>query len=450
VKELPFNSNDFSCGHPALSPDDSRLYFVSDMPGGFGGTDVYVVEYNNGQWGTPVNMGKEINTEGNEMFPFVDASGVLYFSSDGHEGVGGLDVFMAELKEGIAYKGVENLGAPINSEKDDFGFITNKDRSTGYFSSNRKRGVGDDNIYSFKRTCRPLNVIVYDAKTNTPIEAADVRISRSGTNESLQQTGMDGATKICLEANTDYEFKAIKAGYATNAVRFSTATQSVSPQMNVSIYLEKSDNTIVKGVVKREATQQPVSGAKVTIKDSKTGESKTVVTGSDGGYEFEVDPTKNYNLKAEGEDLATNEQQIGKNKKARSTAVTNDLSMYGEGDTFTLENIYYDLNKFFIKADAAQELDNVAVLLKKYPKMKIELRSFTDSRSSDSYNMKLSERRARAAFDYLVRKGINASRMEARGYGERQLVNDCANDTECTEEEHQQNRRTEFKILSVK
>jgi outer membrane protein OmpA-like peptidoglycan-associated protein len=450
VKELPFNSNDYSCGHPAMSPDDSRLYFVSDMPGGFGGTDVYVVEYNNGQWGTPVNMGKEINTEGNEMFPFVDASGVLYFSSDGHEGVGGLDVFMAELKEGIAYKGIENLGAPINSEKDDFGFITNKDRSSGYFSSNRKRGVGDDNIYSFKRTCRPLNVIVYDAKTNTPIEAADVRISRSGTSESLQQTGMDGATKICLEANTDYEFKAIKAGYATNAVRFSTATQSVSPQMNVSIYLEKSDNTIVKGVVKREATQQPVAGAKVTIKDAKTGESKTVVTGADGGYEFEVDPSKNYNLKAEGEDLATNEQQIGKNKKARNTAVTNDLSMYGEGDTFTLENIYYDLNKYFIKEEAAQELDNVAVLLKKYPKMRIELRSFTDSRSSDSYNLKLSERRARAAYDYLIRKGIGAARMEARGYGERQLVNDCVNDTECSEEQHQQNRRTEFKILSVK
>ncbi|MFN4146171.1 MAG: OmpA family protein [Runella sp.] len=450
VKELPFNSDDFSCGHPALSPDDTKLYFASDMPGGYGGTDIYVVEYNNGQWGTPVNLGKEINTEGNEMFPFIDSAGNLYFASDGHEGLGGLDIFYAELKDGIAYKGIQNLGAPINSEKDDFGLITDKDRGTGYFSSNRIKGVSDDNIYSFRRTCRPLDILVFDAKTGSPIEGADVRIVKNGSNQDIQQTGMDGSTRICLEAQTEYDFKAIKEGYATNNVRFSTMTQSAKPQMSVSIYLNKSENTILRGTIKREATQNPQEGVKVTLRDEKTGKERTVITGPDGGYEFEVDPNNNYSLRAEGDDLATNEQKINRNKKAKAKVVENDMSMYGEGDVFTLENIYYDLDKFFIRPEAARELDKIIALMKKYPQMKIELRSFTDSRASDAYNMRLSERRARAAFDYLVRKGISPSRLEARGYGETELVNDCSNGVACSEDEHRLNRRTEFKILSVK
>ncbi len=450
VKELPFNNNDYSCGHPALSPDDSKLYFVSDMPGGFGGTDVYVVEYNDGQWGVPVNLGKEINTEGNEMFPFVDAAGNIYFASDGHEGLGGLDIFYAELKEGIAYKGVKNLGAPINSEKDDFGLITDKELGTGYFSSNRSKGVSDDNIYSFKRTCRPLEILVYDAKTNTPIEGADVRIVKNGSNQDMQQTGIDGMAKICLEAQTEYDFKAIKEGYATNNVRFSTMTQSANPQMSVSIYLNKSENTILRGTVKREVNQSPQEGVKVTLRDQKTGAERTVVTGADGGYEFEVDPSRNYDLRAEGDELATNEQTINKNKKTKKKIVESDLSMYGTGDVFTLDNIYYDLDKYFIRPEAAKELDKVVGLMKKYPTMQIELRSFTDSRASDVYNLRLSERRARAAFDYLVRKGVTPSRLVARGYGESELVNDCVDGTNCEDAEHRLNRRTEFKILSVK
>lgn len=450
VKELPFNNNDFSCGHPALSPDDTKLYFVSDMPGGYGGTDIYVVEYNGGQWSTPVNLGKEVNTEGNEMFPFIDSGGNLYFASDGHEGLGGLDIFYAELKDGIAYKGVQNLGAPINSEKDDFGLITDKDRGTGYFSSNRAKGVSDDNLYSFRRTCRPLDILVYDAKTGAPIEGADVRIVKNGSNQDIQQTGIDGSTKICLEAQTDYDFKAIKEGYATNNVLFSTMTQSSKPQMSVSIYLNKSENTILRGTVKREVNQSPQEGVKVTLRDEKTGKEKTVVTGPDGGYEFEVDPNRNYALRAEGDELATNEQPINKNKKNKRKVVESDLSMYGTGDVFTLDNIYYDLDKFFIRPEAARELDKVVALMKKYPTMMIELRSFTDSRASDTYNLRLSERRARAAFDYLVRKGITPSRLEARGYGEAELVNDCSNGVDCAESDHRLNRRTEFKILSVK
>jgi outer membrane protein OmpA-like peptidoglycan-associated protein/tetratricopeptide (TPR) repeat protein len=447
-EELPFNSKDYSCGHPALSPDNTKLYFVSDMPGGYGGTDLYVVEYQNGKWGTPINMGREINTEGNEMFPFMDDSGVLYFSSDGHEGLGGLDVFMAELQDDIPVKGVVNLGAPINSERDDFGFITDATRTSGYVSSNRKRGASDDNIYSFRRVCRQLNIFVYDAKTKEPLEAADLRVMKNGVNQELRQTGLDGSLRLCLDGATDYEFKAMKEGYAANSVRFSSQTQSQQPTLGVSIYLDRGDNTLVKGVIRKEVNQEPADGVRVTVRNDKNNTQKTVTTGPDGGYEFDLDPNSSYTITAEKDRYAVDKNQV--KTKRKSGTVENNIGMYGEGDVFRLDNIYYDLDKAVIRSDAARELDRVVALMKKYPQITVELRSHTDSRASADYNQKLSERRAKAAYDYIVRRGISAMRMVARGYGESELLNDCADGTDCAETDHQLNRRTEFKILSVK
>ncbi|MFD2572748.1 carboxypeptidase regulatory-like domain-containing protein [Spirosoma soli] len=448
IQELPFNSSEYSVGHPAFSPDNTKMYFASDMPGGYGGTDIYVVEYNNGQWGTPVNMGKEINTEGNEMFPFADDLGSLYFSSDGHEGLGGLDVFYADLKDGVAYKGVTNAGVPINSEKDDFGFISDKGRTSGYFSSNRKKGVSDDDIYAFRRTCKQLNIFVYDAKTGSPLENADVRILRNGVNQDLRLTNVEGRADLCLDANTEYEFKAIKEGFALNSVRFSTLTQSPKPVMNVSIYLERTENTLVKGVVKMEVNQRPAQGVKVTLRNDKDKSEQTVITGPDGGYEFNTKPNAPYTITAQKDRYATKKAQYAKTKR-NTKVVTDSLGLYGVGDVYQLKNIYYDLNKFFIRADAARELDHVLAILKEYPQMQIELRSHTDARATDAYNVRLSENRARAAMDYLVSRGITANRLVARGYGESEIVNGCVDGVNCTEHEHQQNRRTEFKILAV-
>ncbi|HEX9958404.1 MAG TPA: OmpA family protein [Fibrella sp.] len=451
VTELPFNSSEYSVGHPAFSPDDQKLYFVSDMPGGYGGTDLYVVEYTNGQWGTPVNMGKELNTEGNEMFPYIDTAGNLYFASDGHAGLGGLDVFYAELKDGVPFRDIQNVGYPINSEKDDFGLITDRGRTTGYFSSNRRKGISDDDIYSFRRSCKQLNILVFDAKSGAPITAADVRIVRNGSNQDLKMTDTNGKADLCLDVNTEYEFKAVKDGYAPNSVRFSTLTQSNKPQMNVSIYLEKSENTIVRGMVKTEVNQKPAEGVKVTLRNDKDKSEKTVMTGPDGGYEFAVKPNAPYTITAQKDRYATKRTQ-GKLVKGRKTQASSpdSLGLYGEGDVFQLKNIYYDLNKFFIRPDAARELDHVIAILKEYPTMKIELRSHTDARSGDAYNLRLSESRARAALDYIASHGINPNRLTSRGYGESELVNDCDDGVNCAESDHQQNRRTEFKIVAVR
>ena len=450
VKELPFNSNEYSCGHPSLTPDNTKMYFVSDMPGGYGGTDIYIVEYNGGSWGTPVNLGKEVNTEGNEMFPYVDESGNLYFSSDGHEGLGGLDLFYAEMKGDVAIKGIINLGTPLNSEKDDFGLITDAGRNTGFFSSNRKRGVHDDNIYSFRRECRPLNVIVYDAITKTPLENVDIRSVINGENQDLKVTGLDGSTSICLQAESEYEFRAIKEGYQMNSITYSTKS-TTGQKTTLEMYLDKSNTSVLKGVVKSELNQKPIPGVQVTLENQKDKTSQTVVTGKDGGYEFEVKPGAEHKLTAQKDKYATNNETFGKVSGKNPTQYQNVQGMYGEGDIFKLNNIYYDLDKFFIRKDAAKELDRIVLpLLKKYPDMKVEIRSHTDARSGDSYNMQLSDNRARAVVDYLTQRGIDSSRLVSNGYGESEPSNECVDGVQCNEKQHQENRRTEFRILSVK
>lgn len=450
VKELPFNSNEFSCGHPALLPDNTKLIFVSDMPGGFGGADLYIVEYRNGEWGVPVNMGKEVNTEGNEMFPYVDENGNLYFSSDGHEGLGGLDVFFAEMKEGIPLKTVENLGFPINTDKDDFGFITNKDRTEGYLSSNRKRGMSDDNLYYFRRTCKQLNILVYDADSKVPLEAADVRITRNGENKGLQVTGMEGKISMCLDANTEYEFKAVKEGYMANSVRYSTRSTS-KQQTQIAIYLDKSKGTLVRGIVKSELTDKPVAGAKVILRNEKDKSEQSFITGEDGTYEFNVKPSADHKLIVQKDKYATNVNTIPKSKGGKAPKVIeNELGLYGEGEVFKIDNIYYDLNQYFIRPDAAAELDKLIPVMKQNPVMKIEVRSHTDSRSSDTYNQRLSQMRARAVVDYLMARGIDGKRMIAKGYGESQPVNGCVDGINCSEDQYQANRRTEFKVVAVK
>jgi outer membrane protein OmpA-like peptidoglycan-associated protein len=452
VKELPFNSDDYSCGHPALSPDDTKLYFVSDMPGGFGGTDIYVVEYRDGAWSSPVNLGREINTEGNEMFPYMDENGNMYFSSDGHEGLGGLDVFYVEMKEGIPMSDIQNLGAPINSEKDDFGFITDAKRSSGYFSSNRKRGFGDDNIYAFRHGCRQLNVLVYDAETKQPLENVDVRLVKNGENKELFVTASDGKVTVCLETGTDFEFKALKEGYEANGIGYGTFATSLKNKTSITMYLQKSKAPIIKGTVIAEVNQRPIKGATVTLQNGKDGSTQQVITGADGKYEFQTKKEGEYSISATKDRYAVNTESLGKVKQTRKSpkTVEQNLGLVGQGDIFRLENIYYDFGQYFIRPDAAKELETKLVpILKKYPEIRIEVRSHTDSRASDTFNTKLSANRARAVLDYLTARGINIKRIEARGYGESELINNCDDSAECTEAQHQANRRTEFKILTV-
>lgn len=460
--ELPFNSDDYSVGHPSLSDDDKRLYFASDMPGGFGGTDIYVSYWNGKSWGKPINMGENINTRGNEMFPFVDAKGNLYFASDGLGGLGGLDIFFAELNEkGDQTPKSLNLGEPINSEKDDFGLITDGDRKMGYFSSNRKNGGVDDDIYQFSRegpmyACRELIVSVIDAATKMKLDNALVSIQNNdvgGDNKQLK-TDSSGTIRLCLNAENDFKFAVSHAGYTDNLLGFSTRGLDDDQPTRLDIPLAKpaatsvvsvGSPTIIRGRITTQTDKLPIEGAKVVMTNNCDSLRQETTTGPDGSYEFSAKPGCEYTIDAIKEDMGTMTTKVSKEDVGPT-----DIAMFKAGDIIQVDNIYYDLDKSDIRPDAAFELDKLADLMMKYPAMKIELRSHTDSRATTRYNKRLSNERAKSAVDYLKEKGVAGKRLKAVGLGESMPVNKCIDGVDCTEEEHQQNRRTEIKILTVK
>jgi outer membrane protein OmpA-like peptidoglycan-associated protein len=457
AEELPFNSDEYSTGHPALSKDDQLLYFSSDMPGGFGGTDIYVTRWTNGKWGQPVNLGKEVNSKGNELFPFVDAKGNLYFASDGHPGLGDLDMFYAQLDpEGKQAKVVRNLGEPLNSAKDDFGIVTDGDRKSGYFSSNRKNGGADDDVYRFTREgslypCRELTVSVFDADSKQPLANASVAMDNPANDQQKQlKTDAEGLVRICINADSDVKFLASYEGYQDNRIGFSNKDLSDDQPSRLDIPLakpkapERPSTTVLRGRITTQKDKKPIPGVKVVLVNECDGSSQETTTGEDGTYEFAVVPGCDYSIEAMKDNMATLGGHIAKDGTGSP-----DLTMFKKGDVVKIDNIYYDLNKATIRPDAAVELDKVVDLMNKYPTMSIEMRSHTDSRAKATYNKTLSANRAKAAVAYLKSKGISSKRMIANGYGESVLLNKCKDGVKCSEEEHQQNRRTEIKILKL-
>jgi len=387
VKELPFNSEDYSVGHPTVSSDGKLLYFVSDMPGSIGGTDIFVVdildEKTNSKiqdstytgYSKPRNLGETINTEGREMFPYI-TDNALYFASDGHLGLGGLDVYESRIIDSNFQKPV-NLGAPLNSELDDFGFIVNEEKNKGFVCSNRLTGKGDDDIYSFVR-----------------LPKEDV---------------------LCEQ---------LVRGYVSNVITGERIA-------NVKMTLFSSDGKEL------ESTTTDIAGAYKfnSVLDCAT---KFNVVAAKTGYEAKEKPV-----------LTLNEN--GETVVALGLETLNELIVEEQGVLkIKIGIIYFDLDKSFIRNDASIELNKIVLLMAQYPEMVIKIESHTDARNSDAYNLSLSDRRAKSTRDYIVGQGINASRISsAEGFGESQLINHCKNGVKCSESEHQLNRRSEFIIVKM-
>jgi outer membrane protein OmpA-like peptidoglycan-associated protein/tetratricopeptide (TPR) repeat protein len=498
IKELPFNSSEFSNGHPAINFKDNLLYFVSDRPGGYGGTDLYCVKYVNGKWLEPVNLGGKVNTLGNEMFPFVDESGGVYFSSDGHPGLGDLDIFYFKSNQisGLPESRVRNLGAPLNSMKDDFGIITDPYRSVGYFSSNRKRGGADDDIYKFNRVgslygCRDLLVSVCD-EDKTPIEKIKFEYGLSGDSDSPKEqviTNETGTIKLCLEADAKFVFDFERVGYISQTKVYSNTEASDFEPSELKIILkkiplplpvvadlgnqkEKKKNrelmvlnrnsnqsaNIFKGIITGGENGTPISAVKVRFINKCTGEIQETYTKKDGSYEFKRDIECDYELVAAKDDFGLSTEIVEKivkrtffRKKIKKNVSLNlfDTKLYKVGDVIKLENIYYDTESFVIRENAKRELDKLSKVLKRYPNMLIEVSSHTDTRGNAIQNLRLSQQRAVEVSKYIISTGIDKSRIKALGKGESEPLNACSDGVQCTEAEHQRNRRTEFKILTI-
>jgi outer membrane protein OmpA-like peptidoglycan-associated protein/tetratricopeptide (TPR) repeat protein len=374
VTELPFNSDQYSVAHPALSPDDKTLYFVSDMPGTLGGADIFKVAVNaDGTFGTPMNLGNTINTPGRESFPFVSDNNELYFATDGHQGLGGLDIFVSKINKDGSFVKPQNIGEPVNSKTDDFGFIIDAKTRNGFFTSNRAGGKGFDDIYKF------------------------------------------------------------------------TETKSLDCKQELS------------GIVTDEASGMILPGAALVLLNSKFEEISKTVSDGNASYKFDVACGEMYYVRGQKQNYETSEQKIkienvtGKsklpvtlNKKQKEIAVGDDLAK-----TLNIPIIFFDLNKSLIRPDAALELEKVLDVMKEYPKMVVDIRSHTDCRATAKYNESLSDRRAKSTMAWLVKNGIQQNRLTAKGYGESKLLNKCADGVQCTEEEHQANRRSEFIVVSM-
>ena len=374
ITELPFDSDQYSVAHPALSPDEKTLYFASDMPGTLGQSDLFKVKINeDDSFGTPESLGNEINTEGRETFPLITDENELYFASDGHLGLGGLDVFVSKMSPDGTLGEVQNVGDGINSAKDDFAYLIDTKSRKGFVTSNRDGGQGYDDIYKFLET------------------------------RKLQ----------CLQ----------------------------------ELY----------GNVTDLATSQILPETKMSLFDNEFKLLNTTVTDQAGNYTFAVECGKTYNVRAAKQDYITKEQKIVIAKENGRTnlpfSLEKDVCKVAVGDDlgkcFGIKMIYFDLDKYNIRSEAALDLEKILDVLNQNPTMKLDIRSHTDSRASFTYNEVLSENRAKSTINWLIKNGVAPSRLTGKGYGETQLVNQCADDVKCTEEEHQMNRRSEFIITAL-
>ena len=453
---LPFNNDEYSVGHVTFNEDGSIMYFTSDMPGGFGATDIWMAKMGyDGQFGTPENLGSTVNTEGNEMFPNYQ-QGRLYFASNGHRGLGGLDIYSTKLLDG-KWKTPKNLGYPINTNYDDFSLVF-QEENKGFFTSNRIGGIGDDDIYSFERLGYDLEILVYDFDTKETIE--EVEIAFGSTKFKTDETGVINFFGMMEDVEN---LKASKKDYQVMSMEFPE-----DGEFYAKIPMTRTDVSKFTVLVLDKTTRTPMHNALVKLNEFEAK------TNKDGYTYWLIYPEKDYKISA-SKTIETDKNYFSVSKNFNTNGMkTPDqwnatilLDYFEIGKEIEIDRIYYDLDKYFIRPDAAGDLKDLVALMLEYPKLEVEMGSHTDCRASKEYNLKLSNNRAKAAMEYLVRNGVDAKRLTYKGYGETKLTNGCACECDrpisvigvkafrkcedaqvanCSDEEHQANRRTTFKI----
>ncbi|MFK7784070.1 MAG: carboxypeptidase regulatory-like domain-containing protein [Crocinitomicaceae bacterium] len=472
VRETTLNSRDYSVGHPTVSADGKTLFFASDRPGGFGGADIYKCSIaQDGTLGEPENLGSDLNTEGQDMFPWVTKDGILFYSSDGNLGLGGLDVFaMIPNKAGDFTKKI-NLGEPINSSKDDFALIM-LDEKNGYLSSNRTSGSGNDDIYSVLllrelKVNLTLNGVITDVRSGEILPGAEVELlNEEGEVVGTAIADENGAYTFGLEPEFDYTVGATNEDYFPNLASVSTKNlPKGTEEIEKDVALEKDPGLSLYALVTDAKTSTPLDSVIMTITDNMTGEKIQIMTDGKGDYlrpltDKKLDDRGSYNFSLSREGYIpkvvtynTLFDKEGQYDVHADLDLTLDPMVTDLAQLIEINPINFDLNKSIIRPDAKIELDKIVEVMNKYPLMEVELGSHTDCRASRAYNEKLSDRRAKASAAYIKTKITNPERIYGKGYGEALLLNGCECEgsvkSDCSEEEHEKNRRTEFKVISV-
>lgn len=429
IVSLPFNSDDYSTEHPALSNDEKTLYFASDMPSTLGSFDIFSVSINDGNYGTPKNLGSKINTSKKEQFPFVSKDNKLYFSSNGHTGYGSLDVFVSEIEINSFSKPL-NIGLPVNSGFDDFTFTIDSESKEGYFSSNRPGGKGNDDIYELKET-KPLLIedcsqliagIITDVDTKMPLENALVSLQNSDKIEIQKVfTTLDGKFSFAVACEIGYSVLASKMDYTKNSRSF-----KINKERNKSN--DASMSLKSASMIKKEE--------EIAIQKKKNEEMALI----------EID-------KKDKQIAAQKEIEIAlvKKKEKMDNIIANEKDVIKDKDRLIIKTdpIYFDYNLWYIRKESKPILNRVIEIMKKYPAMVIEIGSHTDNRGNDIYNRNLSTYRAEATREYFINQGIVEKRIIAKGYGETVQIIKCEPSELCSEEQHELNRRSEFVIKNL-
>lgn len=441
ITALPFNSDNYSVEHPALSPDEKTLYFASDMPGSFGAFDIYSVAILGTDYGAPKNLGAAINTDKKEQFPFVSKDNKLYFSSNGHAGFGFLDVFVSEIKNG-EFSNPLNVGLPINSGYDDFSFVIDSDTKQGYFASNRKGGKGADDIYEINEI-QPLIVencmqyiagIITDVDTKLPLEKTKVILQDANTKEIENVfSDAEGKFSFLVDCEKSYTVYASKDQY-TDASKYLMLYKDRKKVNDASLALKS-----IEAIKKEELAsieQKKQEAAQLVAQQKK----EAAIQADKAKIERELAVKK-----------AITEAEAKKKEKIASIVVAEKDIIKDDKDRLLIKTdpIYFDYDLWYIRKESKPILNKVIALMRKYPDMVVEIGSHTDNRGNVQYNLELSSKRANSTRDYFINQGIAAKRIIAKGYGETVQIVKCEPSSSCTEEQHELNRRSEFVIMNL-
>lgn len=462
---LKIESKILQIAHPCVTLDGKRIYFSAMIDGGYGGSDIWYIEKDDkGSWGKAINAGREVNTAGNEVFPYV-INEVLFFSSDGRDGYGGLDVYASKISYGSHGKAV-NLRPPFNTSYDDFNLIVSLDSKEGLLVSNRRNAERSDDIYSFDGypTVILASGYVFDKKTEAPLPGADIVVTNTVSEEVEEALKADenGYYYSFLKPNVAYTFDVSHKGYDPQNKSLETYEITFPMEFNLSsgydmdFYLEKE--AIIRnisGKVYEKETGKPLAQEPVYLyaNDNKASAKRT---DDNGVYLFEnVNPNVLYKVTVENKDYfpETKELKIvakeGDKSQLYSKATGYDMDLALTkiviGEEIEIEDIYYDYDKATLLPESKIELDKLIKLIKSKPGIKVQISSHTDARGSDAYNNKLSDARAKSVVDYLIENGISAGQLTWKGYGKTRLQIKNAK----TEAEHRKNRRTTFKVLEL-
>ena len=457
VEPFIYNSPEINLGHPSLSTDGQRLYFASDMPGGMGGTDIYVCKDVGGRWGEPENLGPTVNTRYNESFPFIAANGTLYFASNGHPGLGGLDIFAAPSTNGKFPLAI-NVGVPVNGPKDDFAFIIDAEGRTGFFTSSRDGGIGDDDIYSFvmNRPIEPRYLcigFVIDDENDQPIADVEVKLlDLKGNVVDTRLTDIKGSYSFTVEKDREYRVSAgMKGRY--DGEQF-LSTENIEQQQIIArdIHLVPDAGIWLRGVARYKDQMGFVPGVTASLVNLSSFFTEVQTTGDGGNFSFRLQPNEQFEVLLEKPgyfNMSVPVTTVGVRQGVIDLNEATELEFEPivVGKEMTFKHIRWQTGSSTLDPIARTEVDALAARLLVNPGLRVEIAVHCDARGDALANLKQTQARAQALVDHLKLKGVPADKLMATGHGANKLLNHCAAGVTCTEEEHAANRRTAYLVV---